>query len=257
MNTEIVPATETEARALRERRAELLALESEIAAGEPELIRLQSEMQQFERVYLSVVGTRYDDLARIEKEIARLQGIDNGDEDDDGETGAKGSLADDAVGCGQNRLHSDRLRKLYREVARKFHPDLGQCETERRHRHQLMIEANHAYEAGAEERLTQLLEAGESLESIGDRVLSAEMIVVLRQISEAKGTLAAIEEEREQILGSEIYKLMRRVQAAGALGDNILSDLVSQVDRQIRKANNRLEHLRELVMITSVPAQSG
>lgn len=245
----LVPSRETETRVLQERREELLSLEAAIASEEPELVRLQSEILQFERVYLSVVGTRYDQLAEIEKEIARLQGLDVSADDDEGDPA--GSMADDPVGCGQNRLHSDRLRKLYREVARKFHPDLVQCESERHHRHQLMVEANHAYEAGAEDRLNELLVAGETLENIGDRALSAEMIVLLRQIAESRGRLTAIGEERARIINSEIHKLMCRVQAAGALGENILSELVSQVDRQIRKATNRLEHLRELVIITS------
>lgn len=249
IKTQLVLAHLSETCALEERRAELQALELEIAAGEPELSRLRSELRQFERVYLSVVGTRYDDLAAIENEIARLQGIDISDEDEAG--GSTGSLSDDAVGCGQNRLHSDRLRKLYRDVARKFHPDLVQCENERHHRHQLMVEANHAYESGAEERLTELLQAGETLEVIGDGPLSAEMIVLLRRISEAKHKLADIEEERILISNSEIFRLMRRVQSAGENGDNILNDLISQVDRQIRKATNRLEHLRELVIITT------
>jgi uncharacterized Zn finger protein len=250
--TELILSREAEAQTLRQRREELQALEAEIAVREPELIGLQTELLQFERIYLGVVGTRYDDLAEIEKEISRLQGLDIGDEDD----GGSGSIANDgandgandAVGCGQNRFHADKLKKLYREVARKFHPDLVTCEIERHHRHQLMVEANRAYETGAEDRLNDLLKAGESLESVSDVAMSAEMILLLRKIEEAKSSLAGIEVDTANILASELYRLMRRIEAADTLGVNILNDLVSQVDRQIRKAKNRLEHLRELVV---------
>jgi hypothetical protein len=248
MITDLIPSREAEAQALRARREELQALEAEVALREPELIGLQTELLQFERVYLSIVGNRYDDLAAIEKEIARLQGLDPGDDEPNGEAD---SLADDAVGCGQNRFHSDRLKKLYREVARKFHPDLVQCEIERHHRHQLMVEANHAYESGAEDRLNELLQAGETLEAVSDSAMSAEMILLLRRISEAKSLLAGMEDDTVRIQTSELFRLMRRVQAADTLGENILNDLVSQVDRQIRKAKNRLEHLRELVIVTA------
>jgi uncharacterized Zn finger protein len=242
--TELILSREAEAQILRQRREELQALEAEIAVKEPELIGLQTELLQFERIYLGVVGTRYDDLAEIEKEISRLQGLEIGDEDD----GGSGSIANDAVGCGQNRFHADKLKKLYREVARKFHPDLVTCEIERHHRHQLMVEANRAYESGAEDRLNDLLKAGESLESVSDVAMSAEMILLLRKIEEAKSSLAGIEADTANILASELYRLMRRIEAADTLGVNILNDLVSQVDRQIRKAKNRLEHLRELVV---------
>lgn len=242
--TDLILSHEAEAQSILKRREELQTLEADIALKEPELIRLQTELLQFERIYLGVVGTRYDDLAEIEKEISRLQGLDIDDEDE----GESGSLADDAVGCGQNRFHTDKLKKLYREVARKFHPDLVTCEIERHHRHQLMVEANRAYESGAEDRLNDLLKAGESLESVSDAVMSAEMILLLRKIEEAKSSLAGIEADTANILASELYRLMRRIEAADTLGTNILNDLVAQVDRQIRKAKNRLEHLRELVV---------
>ena len=246
--TELILSREAEAQTLRQRREELQALETEIAVREPELIGLQTELLQFERIYLGVVGTRYDDLAEIEKEISRLQGLDIGDEDDGGSGSIANDGANDAVGCGQNRFHADKLKKLYREVARKFHPDLVTCEIERHHRHQLMVEANRAYETGAEDRLNDLLKAGESLESVSDVAMSAEMILLLRKIEEAKSSLAGIEADTANILASELYRLMRRIEAADTLGVNILNDLVSQVDRQIRKAKNRLEHLRELVV---------
>jgi hypothetical protein len=234
----------SEEQSLRKRREELLELESGLAERESELANLQSALRAFEGRYLSAVGERYDELAEIEKEIAKLQGLEFDDE------GAV-SLADDEVGCGQNRFHSDKLKKLYREVARKFHPDLSSCPQERQHRHLLMVEINRAYETGAEERLQELLEAGEGLESaeIGGS-MSAEMILLVRRIAEAKQHLAGIESEIEEITTSEIYKLKLRVENAEAMGVDLFADLIAQVDRQVKKARNRLEHLRG-VMLTA------
>jgi hypothetical protein len=227
---------------LQKRREELAHLESRLAEREMEFAKLQSDLRKFEGRYLSVVGDRYDKLAEIEKEIARLQGLELDDEE-------PFSLADDEVGCGQNRFHSDKLKKLYREVARKFHPDLTACPQERQHRHQLMVEINRAYESGAEDRLQELLDAGASLESVeSNGAMSAEMILLVRRIAEAKQRLAKIESEIEEIAASEIYKLKLRVENAEAMGVDLFDDLVAQVDRQIRKACNRLEHLQGVVM---------
>ncbi len=185
----------------------------------------------------------YDELAEIENEIAKMQGLEFGDQ------GFSGSLADDEVGCGQNRLHSDKLKKLYREVARKFHPDLAGCDQERLHRHQLMIAISRAYESGAEDRLQELLEAGASLESIeAGGAVSAEMVLLVRKIAEAKQRLAKIESEIAEIAALEIYKLKLRVENAEAMGVDLFADLVAQVDRQIKKARHRLEHLRPVMM---------
>jgi hypothetical protein len=234
----------SEEQALWKRREDLAELESRLAERESALANLQSALRAFEARYLSAVGERYDELAKIEKEIAKLQGLEFDDEE-------PVSLADDEVGCGQNRFHSDKLKKLYREVARKFHPDLSSCPQERQHRHQLMVEINRAYETGAEERLQELLEAGAGLESVEiGGSMSAEMILLIRRIAEAKQRLAGIESGIEEITTSEIYKLKLRVENAAAMGADLFADLIAQIDRQTRKAGNRLEHLRG-VMLTA------
>jgi len=48
---------------------------------------------------------------------------------------------------------SENLKKLYREVAKRVHPDLATEESERQRRHELMAEANRAYAEGDEARL--------------------------------------------------------------------------------------------------------
>lgn len=230
-----------EQKKIEDLREELTALEATIAGREIELADLEKGMRIFEGRYLPVVGIKYDQLAEIEKQIAELQGLPF-DEDV-----VDASLAEDEVGCGQNRMHSDRLKKLYREVARKFHPDLTSCEHERRHRHQLMVEVNRAYETGAEDRLQNLLEAGAGRDEVTDaRVMSAEMILLLRRIAEARQQLVGIEADLADITGSEIYKLKLRVENADSMGVDLMAELVAQVDRQIRKSLNRLEHLREI-----------
>ncbi len=236
----------SEAHALHQRREELVQLVATLAEREAQVSKLRGEMSVFEGRYLKIVGDRYNELAEIEKEIAKIQGLDF-DEDDDNYDGD--SLADDEVGgiisCGQNRFHSDKLKKLYREVARKLHPDLASCPTDRQHRHQLMVEVNRAYETGAEDRLQELLEAGESLEAVeSDGAMSMEMILLLRRIAEAKQRIAEIESDIEDATSAELYKLKLRVENSEAMGIDLFADLLSQVNRQIKKARNRLFHLQ-------------
>ena len=171
-----------------------------------------------------------------------MQGLSPDDESYDGD-----SFADDEVGCGQNRFHSDKLKKLYREVARKFHPDLAD-EDARLHCHQLMIEANRAYESGSHEALEALLEAGKLQDELATG--SPELIWLTRRAAELKEQVAKDDVELAALKSSELYRLKLRVENADEMGVDLFVDLIAQVDRQIRKARNRLEALQS-VMLTA------
>ena len=249
----LILSQQSEEHELQRRREELAQVEAELVQRDSQLAGVKVGLSAFEVRYLTVVGHRYDELAKIEKQIAKIQGLEF---DEDADTYDGDSLADDEVGCGQNRLHTDKLKKLYKEVARKFHPDLTSCPQERQHRHQLMIEVNNAYESGAEEKLQELLEAGASLEAVETSgAMSAEMILLLRKIAEAKQRLVEIETEIADITASEIYKLKQRVETAEVREDDLFADLVLQVDRQIKKAQNRLFHLK--LIFQDEPAEAA
>jgi hypothetical protein len=239
--SELILSDTGEQREIARKRAELKDLETRLAEAEPALATLQTQMRVFETRYLQIIGLRYDELAEIESEIAKLQGLLAHEDPLDSE-----SLADDEVGCGQNRFHADKLKKLYREVARKFHPDLADDEHDRHHCHQLMIEANRAYEAGHHETLEALLEAGQVTEELA--AASPELVWLTRRVAELKEQVVKLEAELADITSSELYRLKLRVENADALGVDLFVDLLMQVDRQIKKARNRLEALQGVMM---------
>jgi hypothetical protein len=240
--SELIVSSTNEQTLLEQKRAELKEWEARQALCEPALVNLKASTREFEKRYLEIIGGRYNQLAEIEGEINKIQGLTPEMEDYlNGE-----SLAEDEVGCGQNRLHGDRVKKLYREFARKYHPDLAEDEHSRVHCTQLMIEANRAYESGSVEALMSLVEAGKLHEDL--LVGSPELIVLTRRVQELKEQVIQCESDIEEITNSEMYKLQLRVEKADALGIDIFGDLLMQVERQIKKASNRLEALQGVMM---------
>src|SRR5439155_6995426 len=57
---------------------------------------------------------------------------------------------------------AERLKRLYRDVAKAVHPDLSDNDLERQHRHTLMVRANEAYDSGDEAKLNGLLHEWEN-----------------------------------------------------------------------------------------------
>jgi hypothetical protein len=67
---------------------------------------------------------------------------------------------------------------------------------------------------------------------------------VLRALTTTQERLAEIEAELARVQNSELYRLQQRAERAAAIGHNFLQELVSQVERQIRKSQNRLTTLQ-------------
>lgn len=234
---DLVVSSLTEQREAEAKRAELQMLEDAVAARETELALLQSGVREFELNYLEAVGQKFDELAEIEKQIAAVLGHQVVDDD---------YTISHELECGQTKFHAaENLKKLYREVARLCHPDLAGNEQEREYRHKLMIAANQAYEAGAEERLQALLSTETSFVELTRQSAAAlDLVQVLRAISTTEERLREIEAEIARVRNSELFRLKLRADRAAEVGHNFLLDLISQVERQIRKSTNRLTTLQ-------------
>ncbi len=240
---DLILSSLTEQRDLAEKRAELNQLEDTLAARETELALLQSSVREFELNYLEAVGKKYDELAEIEKQIAATLGQHVADED---------YTVSNELECGQTKFHAaDNLKKLYREVARLCHPDLAGNEQERAYRHKLMIAANQAYETGAEDRLQSLLSSESNFAEMTRQSLSAlDLVQVLRAITTTQEGINELEAELARVKNSELYRLQQRADRAAAIGHDFLQELVSQVERQIRKSQNRLTTLQAKLAVT-------
>jgi DnaJ-class molecular chaperone len=134
------------------------------------------------------------------------------------------------------------MKRLYREVAKRIHPDLTSDRDERARRQLLMAEANKAYEAGDESQLNKILNAYEaSPETVQGEGPGAELIRAIRRISQVRGRIAEIEAEAEELLRSDLYQLKSRLEEAERHGRDVLKEMVDKVEQQIAQAKSRLE----------------
>lgn len=126
----------------------------------------------------------------------------------------------------------DELRRLYRQLARRFHPDLALGEEERAHRTALMMAINFAYANGDLERLQHIaLEPDVSSSTPHSDEELAESLA--REVERCRRRLAEITKELAALERHESTMLLRRTERATAEGRNLLEELAADLRRRI------------------------
>jgi hypothetical protein len=234
---------------------EQAALEAELADHELRAANLRAELAAFERQYLHFVGSRYAELdelrARITERLALAHSEDERAQHAAREARAradetKSVAGEKAVQPPRAFAATPEMKRLFRDVAKRIHPDLTSNRDDRIKRQNLMAEANCAYECGDQERLLKILtEYEHSPEAVAGEGPGAELIRVIRRVSQARSRLAEIEAEMQELLRSDLHQLKQRVEEAEKSGHDILKQMMAKVDEQITAAKRRLENEAE------------
>jgi hypothetical protein len=186
-----------------------------------------------------------DDRQRAEEARARLAPIPGVEEllhgwmDDSGLfPEAVAMLTDQAVRSPQRVRPSEEARKLYRDLARKAHPDLAQEEKERERREEFITRVNAAYARGDAAELRELAEewaAGPELKRGPSR--AEELYNRLEWLAQRKELLALLAKELEE---SAIGHML---QLAPDDPDRLLDEIGQQLLTQVTERETELATL--------------
>ncbi len=239
-----------EERELELKQEEQSALQADLAERELRAETLRAELGAFERQYLHFVGSRYAELDELKAQLASRRAAEQPEDARAQKAAAearvraedtKSSAGEKSEEAPKSFEASPEMKRLYREVAKRVHPDLAADGSERARRQELMAEANQAYERGDEARLTKILTSYEcSPESVQGEGAGAELIRVIRRISQARSRVAELEAEVEQLLHSDLYQLKSKLDEASKLGRDVLAEMTAKVEEQIEQAKSHL-----------------
>ena len=138
------------------------------------------------------------------------------------------------------------LKKLYREIARRIHPDLAEGEAERARRNKLMSDANNAYEEGDEELLRAILyEWKNSPESVKGDGVGADLVRIIRKVAQIQERLKNLESEIIEIESSDLFQLKTKVEEAQRKGKDLLQEMAEAIEREILHARIKLDKLKD------------
>lgn len=244
------------------RAAEQALIEFEIAV---ETFRV--EVENFSRLHEQRLGPVYTRLEELEAQIAEVRAARTGDPEDlrraeeararvmpipgveellhgwmDGNglfPEAAAMLTEQEVRPPQRVRPSEEARKLYRELARKAHPDLAQEEPERARREEFITRVNAAYARGDEALLRELAEEWAAGPALAERLPSRaeELYARLEWLAQRKELLAMVARELED---SAIASMLR---LAPDDPDALLEEIAEKLRRDVAEREAELAAL--------------
>jgi Skp family chaperone for outer membrane proteins len=243
--------------------AELEVLGQELAEMELELATAQGELAGFTERYHALIAGRLAELDRIQADLAKLRMQHMPDDPmldataRQAEARARQSHQENETfrtkeGNGGKRFApGNDLKKRFRQLAQKIHPDRAANEADRAWRTQLMSEANRAYRAGdigaLDEVLALWLEGVSATRPRPTTSTSASTTAtaLTEEVARIRQRIAAIVTELDRLYGSRLYELFAAARVATRQGRDLLQEMAEQVDRQIDLANSQLDSLAQ------------
>lgn len=230
---------------------ELELLGQELAELELELATAQAEIGDFTRRYHEQVGRRMAELDALQAEVALRRAEAAPDDDhqrqaaDAAWTQAGRSHEENRRFTGQDRATetpnatrefraSTDVKKLYRQIAQKIHPDRARDEADRAWRTELMAEANRAYRNADREALQEILASWqESLHAASARPANGTRSALAMQVARLRRRVTEIESELNRLYGSRLYELFAAAKVARRQGRDLLQEMADRLDGQI------------------------
>ncbi|MET7476372.1 J domain-containing protein [Streptomyces sp. NPDC005648] len=244
------------------RAAEQALIEYEIAV---ETFRV--EVENFSRLHHQKLGPMYARLDELDAQIAEARAARTGDPEDlrkaeeararvlpmpgveelfhgwmDGDglfPEAAAMLTEQPVRPPQRVRPSDEARKLYRELARKAHPDLAPDDTERARREEFITRVNAAYARGDEALLRELAEEWARGPAPAERgpSRSEELYARLEWLAQRKELLTLVAKELEEGAIGSMLRL------APNDPDRLLEEIAEQLLADVSQREQELAEL--------------
>lgn len=236
---------------------ELVSLE--IADLELELATVEAELAQFSQRYHQIVGQHMVTLDELQAELALLIAAAT---PNDPQAASRAQEAQERARQSQQEEiryqqaepdtpaetpmeRPDELKKLFRKVAQKVHPDRAISEQERATRTRLMAEANQAYRQGDSATLHRLLHNANRLHESASRTADKSSESDLeQQLAQLQKRLTEIQRQLITLCGSRLYELFLADAMAQKRGRSLLQEMAANLLAQIQPIEIQLQKLR-------------
>lgn len=227
---------ETEAQ-LAERMAAINAFEFE----------LRSKLEPFTRQLETLEAKIKEEFARLEREWHERAGEEYPWQAEGSATSGEYRYHTESVEAKPQLLDEEEtaeIKRLYRQLARRFHPDMALDDADREYCTQLMMAINAAYTMGDLEKLRELASSPELGQHMDNALTDQQLAEALeREIGRVERRLQEVNDELAQLAHHRSAKLMRRQQKMKAAGRNFYAEMIRELREKIFQKEMDLEWL--------------
>lgn len=232
---------------LRRAVEELRALETQLVEAELDLTTLEQRITGFEREYQHLTNDLRKELDRLDRLLIRqLAAAQRGEpvkpEKPPGQRRKKKPHPEEREAA-PRFSPSPSLQKLYRDAAKRFHPDLAGNDEEAEWRTEVMQKINAAFAAGDAEGLERIMRQERSDSPDGDQV-DPELAQIQHKIGRVRGRLAEVARRKQELISSEVGRLFLEAERLGKDAGTYLRDFVEALSAEI---DIRRQQLKDIV----------
>lgn len=254
--------TESTADKIARLRAALERARTDLIEAEAELADELVDIEAFEFEFEAHVGHLLEQLSRVEAEVndylARIKRMRN-----ERTFGTPYESADEQYRRVWRRRPSTntnpppkqpppatqaQIKKLYRQLARRFHPDLAVDESDRVYRTDKMAAINDAYKARSMVELMALAEELEERETVVSQPASppdADMAQALQEeLDRCRRRLRQIDNELRNLHNRPIVDLALEVKLARRQGRDLLAEMAADLEQRIARKTAERDMLK-------------
>ena len=222
--------------------AEAERLRDRLAAIEEEQATLEAELAAFNADYMREVVTVLAELHELEARIAGLVAKRSRTAEDKAAARSARARAREttaavkAIPKTPGPLPTGDLKKLFREAAKRMHPDLAPDDDTRRHAEAFMKRLNQAFAASDADAIVDLVRQWES-----SRHAPQDSA---RRLSALEAAVERAQARLDEVRASDLAGMMERAMAAAASGTDLLAEWRASSEAALAAARVRLAGLR-------------
>jgi len=252
-------------------RRELEAAEAELIDREAELVDLRTEVYAFQLEYDTRVGRKLAELEAVEAEIKRRRqrisqyhqwGPGGPPQTEAGEEyipveeqykrawQQPDTLPPPRPAGPVDAATEAQIKRLYRQLCRRFHPDLVRDPAEQAWRTEMMTAVNAAYAARSLVELQALAEKPDRSPVVETGADEHRLAALRDRLQQVQRRLREVEQEIRDMMNSSAIELSLDVKLAWRQGRDLLAEMAADAEEELARKRVELDlviaHMREL-----------